>query len=240
MIGNKLLVLMSFCFINVSMNSQTEFKKSVLNYMDSCAKGYEFLLMDDPYVFPIATRVFLCKGGTNWTIVFEKIGYHSRNNFLFSELTYLGFYEKTEDFTTNHKVWDVLLSSEDLVALQELDDEEHFEYVSPNADSISINDSVLSVDSFIVDDSNHFVDFFRRIADSSPELLFQKDSISLRFLNFSPSNTICIYDWIHHDDLPSTSGSYVEMIDFFLEDSFEWKEINGNIHWSHWPDAGNL
>lgn len=222
-----------------------------------------FFYPADGYFAPISAKAHLFRSEGKWATVFEATGYHTSSMAAIIQLFYFGNCLKVNpefpDFGSNLMKIE-LCSKHQLSELSFEGGTQQYWYISELHQYVRIRGIVVEIDKNLEHyrDNHIMLDFN---ADSPPKIdrlsmlrlqsiqhpqLFsaRMDEIRIR-LEPDLHILMTLDDWYHSDDseiAPSEHESYQLMAQVLSEgDPLLWKpQILGNLHWTNWPDAGNL
>jgi len=66
--------------LNILMQTAKYSASDILDQLDTCAKDYNFPILDNGYIYPVVSRLSVFGNTERWVIAVEVVGYHYRFN----------------------------------------------------------------------------------------------------------------------------------------------------------------
>lgn len=227
-----------------------------------------FLNLEHGYFSTARSRIHLYGDNDNWAVVFEKTGYHNRQQSCYIELTYIGncinYNEELLQYkytsNTNHIY---LIDPFEFKRIENKTGQEmeNFELIDPSVSHVKIRDVNVKVDlnyknygkvGIEVRDFDNpknligFKDLTRYINETKPEILNPTEEEIQRHFSHDLPKIMVLENFYHEEAYDSEySPSQIETYQLIAKilvnnDASLWKPtLTPNNHWSNW-DSGSL
>jgi len=226
----------------------------ILKELDKHAKKFNFPVLDNLYVYPIANRLHCYTNQDDgWAIVIECIGFSPRggvHNGITNCLYFFG----------NSIVCDAGISNDNFIYLtKDADrntfDEKFEETINTLAKKMYLNNELVEVihdrvkyneSSIDLEDENciYIYEYLRLLEKSYRNLMFaSEEQIRIR-LSDSLVKVLMLNNWFHPDisggELPSDNETFQMLAKSIVNNSFDYYQptIASNTHWGNWPEGG--
>lgn len=230
--------------------------QEILKQLDNCAKGSQFPMLDNGYIYLADTRMSVYASQRNWAIIIEVLGYNPRawktdgfDNCLYCFGNFLACKSGTENANFLFPISDGI--SAPLFA------ENEPEVINPLAKDVKVRENLLSIRDDLADyikngiilespPSIRAFEFLRLLAITHRDLLLATETeLRARLIGDIPL-MLQVNEWCHpdiaNDEKPSENETFIliaEMIDKLDINMYHPSKLP-NTHWSNWKDGGTL
>ena len=240
--------------------------EDILGTLDSCAAAFTFPMLDNGYVYLAATRLSAYSSEDDWAIVIEIFGFSPRAGIPDTSTYSFGssISNRKESSFKNETAYQNYLSLNpnnvlaNIYPISEGDwqDEEDLEMVSPAASSIEVRRTRIelpsreqyeSVGIELVDSNEiHVFECCRYLAEKHREMVLATEIERRANISGDLKQLLLLDDWLHpnlvEEELPSETETFRQLAELLSSgDASKYNPtVQGNTHWSNWPDGGSL
>ena len=240
--------------------------EDILATLDSCAAAFTFPMLDNGYVYLAATRLSVYSSDDDWAIAIEVFGFSPRAGIPDTSIYSFGSCisnRKESSFVSETAYQNYLSLNPNNVMTSiypilegDWQDVEDLELVSPTASSIEVRGSRIELPSreqyaalgIDLTDSNdiHVFECCRYLAEKHRELVLATEIERRGAISSELNQLLLLDDWLHpnlvEEEVPSENETFRQLAELLASgDVSKYNPtVQGNTHWSNWPDGGSL
>jgi len=222
----------------------------ILDQLDECAKGYNFLMLDNGYIYPIDTRFHLYFDDVYWGIIIETVEYNYRGGIVTNTLYTFGNSLKlksgmnNENFFTLLNVRDIVDSEDDILISPEIKEVE----VKGEKLDVNISQEQLRKRGIDPEVENRITVFelFRYLTVDYRDLFFCDEKVLNQQFTKQTPKKLQLEEWYHpnlaNDELPSSNETFLQLAKVISEKNISYYKPTEepNTQWTNWPAGGIL
>jgi len=228
----------------------------ILEQLDALCSDFQFPMLDNGHVYPVASRLSAYRNEQRWAIIIEVVGFHYRaggHNGINNALHVFGNLPGITPGISNSNILGFTADSEEGEAF----DEHTGTWLNPAVHSILLREKKIALEhdpeyyhskNILLEEPGRIMiwEYLRGIADTHREAMLATEEEIRQRIPVSLPLFLRLDDW-HHPDLANEATPGKNETFGMLADAIETGDLSvfkpaspSNTHWKNWPEGGRL